>query len=61
MSKALEGARKKGLTAGKEGKPDTACPYADHRTCHGAVTFSRAFIRAWLEGWEEGQKETKPK
>ena len=50
---AFEVAREKGRAAARSGKPEEACPYGDHRTHRGAVTFSRAYIRAWLDGHRE--------
>lgn len=50
---AFEGAERKGREAAEAGQPESACPYGDHRTWRGAVTFSRGFIRAWLKGHRE--------
>jgi len=58
-NRALEGAKRKGAMACKTGFNRRSCPYEDHRTYRGAVTFSRAFIKAWLEGWDETNKELK--
>lgn len=33
------------------------CPYGDHRTGSGRVSWSRAFIRAWKDGQEIYRKE----
>ena len=52
---AFTAAREKGRKAGAEGKPKSACPYGDHRTHRGAITWSRAFQRAWVEGWRAGR------
>jgi len=48
---AYDGAYRKGAQAFKDGLKERNCPYEDHRTYHGAVTFSRAFIKAWLTGY----------
>lgn len=65
MSKALEGAKRKGREARAAGLPESACPYEDKRGGrHGQIiTYSRAFIRAWLEGWrgEEVRRGSLPK
>ena len=50
-NKAFLAAMRKGYLAAFDGKPLNACPYFDHRTLNGSVTFSRAFIHAWEEGW----------
>ena len=31
------------------------CPYQDHRTSDGKVTFSRAFRNLWIEGFEDAR------
>lgn len=54
-NRALDSAWKKGALAAVEGKPLSACPYWDHRTYRGGVTFSRAFQRAWCEGWHKAK------
>ncbi len=53
MNKAIEGARRKGREARKQGKNQTDNPYGDARTWYGGVTFARAFRRAWDAGWKE--------
>lgn len=61
MSKALEGARRKGREAGEAGLPRSANPYPDKRSNYqNGVTFSTAFIRAWDDGWREGYKIEQP-
>ena len=50
-NRGLAGAFRKGAHAATEGKVLTDCPYYDHRTMRGGVTFSRAFEKAWCEGW----------
>jgi hypothetical protein len=52
-NQAFETVREKGRQARRDGFPETACPYEDHRTHGGSVTFARGFIRAWLDGWRE--------
>ena len=49
--------RRFGLSAFKQGfesayfnEPDENCPYFDHRTTNGSVTFSRAYRRKWFAG-----------
>ena len=51
-NRALAAAYRKGWKARLDGKPETAVPYADHRSDSGSVTFSRAFRHAWQEGWD---------
>ena len=53
INQAFETVREKGRQAHRDGLPESACPYEDHRTHDGSVTFARAFIRAWLDGWRE--------
>ncbi len=50
---ALAIAERKGREAARAGKRLQSCPYKDHRTHTGAVTWSRSFIRAWHKGFEE--------
>jgi hypothetical protein len=54
-NRAMASAYRKGALAAIEGKKLTDCPYLDHRTNRGSVTFSRAFERAWCEGWHVGK------
>lgn len=54
---ALNGAYRKGREAYIADVPRTRCPYPDHTTARGAVTFSRAFRHAWLDGWDRAQIE----
>lgn len=60
-NRSQRGAYRKGILAFIAGKPYTAesCPYEDHRTHRGSVTFSRTFIRAWEYGWKDAEKESK--
>lgn len=53
-NRAMQSVYRKGAVAAIEGKPLAACPYEDHRTDRGGVTFSRAFQRSWAEGWHHG-------
>lgn len=46
-----------GWQAGISGKPNTNCPYVDHRNTRGGVTYARGFINAWHLGWQEGRKK----
>lgn len=59
-NRSQRGAYRKGVLAFIEGKPYTreSCPYPDHRTDRGSVTFSRTFIRAWEQGWKDAEKES---
>lgn len=45
---------KEGWFAAFKGEP-RECPYHDHRTVRGSVTFSRAYIRKWLAGYDACQ------
>lgn len=56
-TRAYDGARRKGVEAARMGKPESACPYADHRTDRGTITYSRAFMRAWFDGYRSVKKE----
>lgn len=51
-SPALLGAFRKGAHAAFSG---VACPYPDHRTGRGSITFSRSFRRAWFRGLAKAQ------
>lgn len=51
QNKSLDTAELKGARARHANLPTTRCPYPDHRTSGGQVTWSRAFRRAWLRGW----------
>lgn len=44
-------ANMKGQLARYRGEPIESCPYHDHRTNRGAVTWSRGFFRDWCAGW----------
>jgi hypothetical protein len=57
MSKALQGAERKGREAAGQGKP-RICPYEDKRTSyHNGVTFSEAFRKAWFAGYDSVRRE----
>lgn len=56
-SMAYAGAWRKGAHAALDDKPESSCPYKDHRTYHGAVTWSRAFQRIWFAGYRWGIKQ----
>ena len=56
-SMAYAGAWRKGAQAALSGKPESSCPYKDHRTYYGAVTWSRAFQRIWFAGYRWGRKQ----
>lgn len=47
------GAHTRGRSACINGEPRSSCPYHDHRTMRGAVTWSRGFRKSWLAGWDE--------
>ena len=55
--KAAATVEEKGRQAALAGAGPEACPYPDHRTYHGAVTFSRAWRRAWQKGYNAGLVE----
>jgi hypothetical protein len=42
----------RGALARLDGVPRHQCPYKDHRTSSGKVTFSRAFRNSWFTGWD---------
>jgi|GEM_PF-4531015 len=51
--------RRFGLSAFKQGfesaynnDPESSCPYFDHRTVNGSVTFPRAYLKKWFAGRE---------
>ncbi len=46
-----------GHKAGLAGVSPIECPYTDHRTFRGSVTFARAFLKAWHAGWRYGDEE----
>jgi len=50
-------AKQKGREAALAGLPRDTCPYLDHRTDRGTITWSRAFQRAWLEGYDQALTE----
>lgn len=54
---SLNTAYHKGVHAAQKLQGST-CPYVDHRTARGCVTFSRAFIRAWIAGYEDTVKNS---
>lgn len=56
-NKAYVGAYKKGVEAYRQQVPLRLCPYPDHRTNRGSITFSRAFRRAWFEGWHDARTD----
>lgn len=56
-NKAFLGAYLKGQTAARTGLSPETCPYSDHRTQGGSVTFSRAFKKYWMLGYYEFSKE----
>lgn len=49
----IDGARRKGGEAARQGLPLSACPYADKRSNSGRLTWSRAFRSAWFDGYRE--------
>lgn len=55
-NKQLETIKQKGRKAAMDGKSEKDCPYFDHRTHTGSVTFSRAFRNAWFDGFREAAK-----
>lgn len=56
MSKAFDGAYRKGAEARAAGKTEADCPYHDKRTWRGSVTFSRSFRKEWLKGFRGAPK-----
>ncbi|MFC3767680.1 Rmf/CrpP family protein [Paenibacillus sp. GCM10012303] len=52
-NKAFIGAFCRGREAARNGQPPETCPYSDHRTKNGSVTFSRAFKKYWMLGYTE--------
>lgn len=52
-NKAFLGAFSKGKEAAISGLPPETCPYDDHRTKNGSVTFSRAFKKYWMLGYTQ--------
>jgi ribosome modulation factor len=48
---SFEVAEQKGNAAFAAGLAESACPYHDHRTIRGGVTFARAYRRAWIKGY----------
>lgn len=52
-NKAFLRAFSKGKEAALSGLPPETCPYSDHRTKNGSVTFSRAFKKYWMLGYTE--------
>ena len=57
MSKQTDAAKEKGRIAYLEGKTFKDCPYWDHRTVNGKVTFSRSYRKAWFDGFKQAQKD----
>jgi len=54
MSKAMDGAKRKGREAAQAGKSRNSNPYDDKRGGYNnMVTFSRAFRKCWFEGFDE--------
>lgn len=53
-NKHFEIAWRKGYAAAHNGAKKSDCPYKDHRTKRGGVTFSRAYRNAWMEGFKHG-------
>lgn len=51
-NKAFLSAYGKGWDAAENGYSPDSCPYTDHRTKSGAITFSRAFMKYWIMGYE---------
>ena len=54
---AFLAAYRKGYQARLDGKSEKSCPYKDHRTWYGGITFSRAFIHRWEDGWYDAHRE----
>ena len=58
MSKAMDGAKRKGREAAQAGKSRNSNPYDDKRGGYNnMVTFSRAFRKCWFEGFDEYVRE----
>jgi hypothetical protein len=57
VSKALDGAERKGREAAIAGKARRSNPYGDVRSDTNMVTFSRAFQRRWFEGFDKATRE----
>lgn len=51
MSRAHDGAERKGREARQAGLGPDACPYRDLRKPDGRITGSRGFRNAWRMGW----------
>ncbi len=60
LNPAFAAAYDKGAAAYDEGRPLDACPYRDHRTDRGHITFSRAFRAAWRDGWRDRERVVIP-
>ena len=54
-NRACYGAFRKGKMNAELGF-GSKCPYQDHTTRRGAVTFSRGIIKAWHDGFAAGTK-----
>lgn len=60
MSKAMDGAERKGREAAMAGLKRSANPYGDVRADYrNSATWSRAFQRRWFEGFDKYKSERK--
>lgn len=60
-NRSLQGAYRKGVLAGLDGKTMQDCPYKDKRKHDGRLSWSRSFITAWLDGLWHAQAHQKAK
>lgn len=54
--KAQQTVWNRGADAARAGLEESACPYPDRRTYHGAITWSRSWRRQWLAGFRSVKK-----
>jgi ribosome modulation factor len=47
----------KGHAAALAGQSESDCPYRDHRTWRGSVTYARVWRNHWFKGFRAGQAE----
>ena len=55
-AKGAQTAYNKGVTAAKQGRPITACPYLDSPGDSGHVNFGRKWRRKWMQGYQSVKK-----
>ena len=56
-NRSMRGAYMKGARAFLSGETLGDCPYRDHRTDSGRLSWSRAYIRAWSDGFVDAEKQ----